>query len=149
METNISKKALWTARITKTIAVLFLALDSSMKLLMTAPAVEGTVQLGYPVATLQGIGIALLVCLILYVIPRTSILGAIVLTGYLGGAVASQVRVEAPLFSHVLFPIYFAALAWAPLFLRDPRVRAIFAVGSRAGASPANHALDQRAASNA
>lgn len=84
---------------------------------------EGTLQLGYPASVLPGLGILLLACTLLYAIPRTSVVGAVLLTGYLGGAAATQVRVGNPLFTHVLFPTYFAALVWGGLFLRDRRVR--------------------------
>jgi DoxX-like protein len=100
-------------------------MDGIMKLLKPAPVVEGTVQLGYPESVIFGLGIVLLFCVVLYVIPRTSILGAIMLTGYLGGAVASQVRVGHPLFSPRLFPVYVAALVWGGLFLRVARLRAL------------------------
>jgi hypothetical protein len=83
--------------------------------------------LGYPANTVFGIGVLALVCLVLLLIPRTSIMGAILFTGYLGGAVASNVRAANPLFSHTLFPIYFAAILWTGLWLRDPRVAALFA----------------------
>jgi DoxX-like protein len=79
-------------------------------------------RLGYPLTLTTVIGIILLLCVLLYAVPRTSILGAILLTGYLGGAVASQLRVGEPLFSNVLFPVYFGALIWAGLYLRDNRL---------------------------
>ncbi|MCU1385910.1 MAG: hypothetical protein JWL71_4607, partial [Acidobacteria bacterium] len=97
----------------------------TMKVLKAAPAVQGTAELGYPAGSIVGIGLLLLACTALYVIPRTSILGALLLTGYLGGAIASQVRVGNPLFSHVFFPVYFAAVIWGALYLRDPRIRTI------------------------
>src|ERR1700681_2564341 len=103
-----SKKALWTGRILSTLAVLFLLMDSVMKLIKAPAAVKGTIELGYPESVVAGIGVVLLVCTVLYVIPRTAVFGAVLLTGYLGGAVASQVRVGNPLFTHVLFPVYFA-----------------------------------------
>jgi hypothetical protein len=105
--------------------VLFLLFDSSIKLIQLAPAVEGTIRLGYPVSLIRTIGLILLVCTVLYTIPRTSILGAILLTGYLGGAVASQLRIGEPLFSNVLFPVYFGVLLWVGLFLRDETLRAL------------------------
>ncbi|MGA8658271.1 MAG: DoxX family protein [Chthoniobacterales bacterium] len=121
----VSKGSLWVGRIMSALAALFLLVDGVMKLLKPAPVVEGTVQLGYPESVIFGLGIVLLFCVVLYVIPRTSILGAIMLTGYLGGAVASQVRVGHPLFSHTLFPVYVAALVWGGLFLREARLRAL------------------------
>jgi len=120
-----SKKSLWTGRILSTLAVLFLIVDGGMKVAKARPSVEGTVQLGYPDGTVVGIGVSLLVCTLLYLIPQTAILGAILLTGYLGGAVASQLRVGMPLFSNVLFPVYFAVMVWGGLVLRDRRLRGL------------------------
>ena len=108
------------------VAGLFLLVDSVMKVLRLAPAIEGTVQLGYPENTVLGIGLVQLLCVALYVIPQTSILGAILLTGYLGGAIATHLRHGDPLFSHTIFPIYVALLLWGGLYLRDRRVRALF-----------------------
>jgi len=102
---------------------MFLLFDSIIKVLKLRPAVEGTMQLGYPEHVIVGIGSVELVCLALYLIPRTSVLGAIVLTGYLGGAIATHVRIGSPLFTHTMFPIYVAALVWGGLFLRDHRLR--------------------------
>ena len=118
-------KRLWAGRIMSGVAVLFLLFDSVGKVLKLAPVVEGTTQLGYPVSVLLGIGTVELLCLVVYMIPRTSILGAILLTGYLGGAVATHVRIGSPLFSHVLFPIYVAVLIWGGLYLRDEWLRAL------------------------
>jgi hypothetical protein len=123
--TPVSKGSLWTGRIMSGLPTLFLFVDAVGKLLKPAPVVEGTVQLGYPESVLLGLGIVLLACTVLYVIPRTTMLGAILLTGYLGGAVATHVRVASPLFSHTLFPIYVAVLLWGGLYLRDERLRAL------------------------
>ena len=95
---------LWTGRIISALVILFLLFDSSIKILRLAPAVEGTARLGYPVSLVFSIGIVLLVCVVLYAIPRTSILGAILLTGYLGGAVASNLRVSNPFLGYILSP---------------------------------------------
>lgn len=105
------------------IPVLFLAMDGVMKLVKPAVVVEGTVQLGFSESCIIPLGIALLIGVILYVLPRTAVLGALLLTGYLGGAIATHVRVDNPLFSHVLFPVYVAVLLWGGLWLRDERVR--------------------------
>jgi hypothetical protein len=105
--------------------VLFLLFDSVIKLMVIPPVVQSFGELGYPVSLSRGIGLLELACLIVYLIPRSSIVGAILLTGYLGGAVATHVRVGSPLFSHVLFPVYVAGLIGAALFLRDDRVRAL------------------------
>jgi hypothetical protein len=103
-------------------------MDGVMKLIKPAPVVEATMRLGYPESVIQSLGIVLLVCTILYAIPRTSILGAILLTGYLGGAVAANVRVGNPLFSHTLFPVYVALFVWGGLYLRDRRLRGLIPV---------------------
>jgi hypothetical protein len=121
----LSKGRLWTGRIMSALPALFLFMDGVGKLVKPAPVVEGTVQLGYPESVLLGLGIVLLTCTALYVIPRTGVLGAILLTGYLGGAVATHVRVGSPLFSHILFPVYIAVLIWGGLYLRDERLRAL------------------------
>ena len=123
--TPLSKGRLWTGRIMSALPVLFLLIDAVGKLVKPAPVVEGTVQLGYPESVLLGLGIVLLTCTVLYVIPQTAILGAILLTGYLGGAVATHVRVGSPLFTHILFPVYLAVLIWGGIYLRDERLRAL------------------------
>lgn len=120
-----SKTSLRAGRIISALVVLFMLFDSAIKLMKLPPAVEGTIRLGYPVNVVLPLGIVLFVCTVLYVIPRTSILGAILLTGYLGGAVASNVRVGNPLFGYVLFPVYVGVLLWLGLFLRDVRLRAL------------------------
>ena len=121
----LSKRRLWTGRIMSALPALFLLIDGVGKLVKPAPVVEGTLQLGYPESVILGLGIVLLACTVLYVIPRTAILGAILLTGYLGGAVATHVRVGSPLFTHILFPVYVAVLIWGGLYLRDERLRAL------------------------
>lgn len=101
----------------------FLAFDVVLKVLQLAPAVETTTQLGYPVETILWIGLIELVFLVLYLVPRTSILGAVLLTGYLGGAIATHVRVGSPLLGYTFFPIYVAAMVWGGIYLRDARLR--------------------------
>jgi hypothetical protein len=125
MSTTVSRAQIWTARALKGIAVSFLLLDAGMKVLKSAAAVEGTASLGYPPDSVFGIGVVQLVCVVLYIVPRTSFLGAVLLTGYLGGAIATHVRVGNPLFTHILFPTYVAALIWGALYLRDARLRAL------------------------
>lgn len=120
-----SPATLWAGRILTGIAVLFLTFDAVIKLVGAKEAVDGTVQLGWQPHHLPIIGTIALILLVLYVIPRTAPLGAVLWTGYLGGAVATQLRVDNPLFSHVLFPIYVAAILWGGLYLRDDRVRRI------------------------
>jgi DoxX-like family len=119
----VSKGSLWTGRILSILSILFFLMDAVMKVIKPAFVVDATVKLGYQESVIQGLGIALLICTILYAIPATSVLGAILLTGYLGGAVASNLRVGSPLFSNVLFPVYFALVLWGGLYLRDLRLR--------------------------
>jgi hypothetical protein len=107
------------------LVALFLTFDTMLKVLALAPAVEGTTTLGYPVATVVPIGVIELVCLTLYLVPRTSVLGAVLLTGYLGGAVATHVRLGNPLLTHTLFPLYVGAMLWGGLYLREPRLHAL------------------------
>ena len=125
MSTDIPTKALWTGRLLSGLAVLFLTFDAAVKVLKLGPAIEATMQLGYPESAIVPLGLIEIVCVIVYLIPRTSVLGVVLWTGYLGGAVASQVRVGNPLFTHALFPIYIAALLWIGLGLRDHRVRGL------------------------
>ena len=105
------------------LAATFLAFDTVIKLLAIQQAVQSTIELGYQPSAVFTIGVIELVCLALYLGPATSVSGAILLAGYLGGAVATQVRVGNPLASHVLFPIYIAAMLWGGLYLREPRAR--------------------------
>lgn len=120
-----SRTRLWPARVITAIPVLFLLVDSVMKLLALPVVTTSMTQLGYPAGLARGLGVVLLACLALYVIPGTSVLGAILLTGYLGGAVATHVRFGSPLISAVLFPVYVALLLWGGLYLRDARLRAL------------------------
>ena len=121
---TISRKGLWAGRIISALPVLFLLMDAIMKLFKPEFVVDATVKLGYPESTIVGTGIVLLVSTVLYIIPQTAILGAILLTGYLGGAVATHVRVGEGAFS-VLFPVFFGVLIWGGLYLRDGRLRAL------------------------
>ena len=118
-----SKAALWTGWVLSVLPGLFLLMDAVMKFVKPPQVVEATVKLGYAESLITPLGVVLLVCLVLYAVPRTTVLGAILLTGYLGGAVASHLRAGDPLFSHVLFPVYFGVMLWAGLFLRNERVR--------------------------
>jgi DoxX-like family len=120
-----SKTKLWAGRIMTALPVLFLLFDSVTHMMKIAPVVESFNQLGYPVSLALGMGILELVCVVIYVIPATSILGAILLTGYLGGAVAAHARIGDPLFSHVLFPVYVGLLVWGELYLHDDRLRTL------------------------
>ncbi len=121
----VSGKARWAGRILSGIAVLFLTFDLSFKIFPGSEAVEAMTQLGWPAHHLPTLGIIEIACLVLYLIPRTAPLGAILWTGYFGGAIATHLRVDNPLLSHTIFPIYVAALVWGGLYLRDARVRAL------------------------
>ncbi len=115
-------------RVLSGFAVLFLLFDSAGKLLQVQAVLEATTQLGYPTGVVFWLGVILLGCVITYVIPRTSVLGALLLTGYLGGAIATQVRIGSPLATHVLFPVYLAAIIWGGLLLREPALRAFLPI---------------------
>jgi DoxX-like family len=120
-----SKAALWTGRVITGLVTAFLIFDGSIHLTKIAPVVQGFAELGFPLRLGVSLGIIELICIALYVCPRTSVLGALFLTGYLGGAVAVQLRVGHPLFAETLFPVYVAVLLWGGLYLRDRRVRAV------------------------
>jgi hypothetical protein len=120
-----TKAAERTGYVLSGVAVLFLLFDSVIKLTGAQVVSDSMIQLGYPVSLATTIGVIELLCLFVYIIPRTSIVGAILLTGYLGGAIATHVRIGSPLASHTLFPIYVAVLVWGGLYLREPRVRAL------------------------
>jgi DoxX-like family len=122
---STAKRISWPGRIVSAVPVLFLVFDAVIKLFKIPAVDEAFQQMGWPVSAAVGIGVLELICVALYVIPQTAVLGVIVLTGYLGGAVATHVRVGDPLFSHVLFPVYVALLLWGGLFLREQRLRAL------------------------
>ncbi|AHG88790.1 hypothetical protein J421_1253 [Gemmatirosa kalamazoonensis] len=130
----------WVGRVLSALAVSFLAFDAVIKLVVIAPVVQSFAQLGWPVHLATTVGVLELACLAVYLVPRTSVIGAVLLTGYLGGAIATHVRVENPLFSHVLFPTYVAALLWGGLWLRDARVRAVLA--SRRSWTPRTNSVE-------
>lgn len=123
----ISKASLWAARIITALVALFLIFDGVTKVMKVAPAMEAFAKLGYPANLAPVIGIILLVCLAFYLVPRTSILGALLLTGYLGGATEVNLRAGDPLFE-TLFPVIFGVLVWAGLYLRDERLRALIPI---------------------
>lgn len=119
-----NKSSLWAGRILSALPALFLLLDGVMKVVKPAFVVEATVQLGYPESVIVALGVVLVACTILYLVPRTAVLGAILLTGYLGGAVATHVRIGGPLGS-VLMPVILGVMLWGGLYLRDERVRSL------------------------
>ena len=123
-----SASRVW-GRVLSGIAIAFLTFDVAIKFVTSKEALDATAQLGWQAHHLPIIGTLGLVCLILYVIPRTAPIGAVLWTGYLGGAIATHLRVDNPLFSHILFPIYVAAFIWGGLYLRDARVRALMSRG--------------------
>ncbi len=122
---NAGSRRPWAGIIVSGIPALFLLMDSIGKFARPEPVVSGTLELGYAEGVILPLGIVLLVSTLLYVFPKTSVLGAILLTGYLGGAVATHVRVGSPLFTHQLFPVYLGVLLWLGLYLRDVRIRAL------------------------
>jgi hypothetical protein len=124
-----AKTTVWAGRVLSALAIVFLIFDTVIKVLNMAPAVEATTQLGYPASLVVVIGVIELACLLIYVIPRTTVLGAILLTGYLGGAVATNLRADAPVFN-IVFPAIVGLLIWGGLFLRDARLRALLPLRS-------------------
>lgn len=120
-----SRRALITGRILTGIVALLLTLDAGIKLVRAKPAIEGSAQLGFSPDQVFVIGVIAAVCLVLYLVPRTAPLGAVLWTGYFGGAIVTHFRLGQPLFTHILPPIYVSALVWGSLYLRDPRVRAV------------------------
>jgi hypothetical protein len=119
-----SKGMLWAGWILTGLMGLLLLVDAGMKLVKPQFVVDATAQIGYPESSIIGLGVVLTACTVLYLIPRTAVLGAILLTGYLGGAVATHVRTEDGVFSVVL-PVVFGALLWLGLYLRDANLRAL------------------------
>lgn len=136
MESNVpisnkaeSKKTIWTGRVITILCVLFLLFDAIMKIIKERHSIEGSAALGWPVDAIQALGIVLLISTILYVIPRTAFFGALLITGYLGGAIAIMVRIGSPYY----FPVIFALLVWCGLALRDARLRAYILGSDRKG----------------
>jgi hypothetical protein len=118
-----TRKSTITGWIISGLPILMLLADGVGKLLKPEPVIQSTLELGYPESTIAGLGVILLICTVLYAIPRFSIIGAVLLTAYLGGAVATHLRVGNPLFSHVLFPVYVGIFSWAGLYLRNQPLR--------------------------
>jgi hypothetical protein len=120
----------WPGFVLSGLVILFMLMDATMKILQLSIVVESTLQLGWPASTVVPLGIVLLISTALYAVPRTSVLGAVLLTAYLGGAVATHARIGSPLFSHVLFGAYVGLLLWGGLYLRDARLRALIPIRS-------------------
>jgi hypothetical protein len=121
----VSKKSLWTGRVLSGLVTAFMIFDAVIHLMKPVTVVQAFAQLGFPLGLAPVLGIIELVCVVLYVIPRTSILGAILLTGYLGGAIAIQLRVGNPFFSQSLFPVYVGLMVWGGIYMRDERLRTL------------------------
>lgn len=121
--TTNSKTTIWISWIMSGLVILFMLADSIFKFIQPAEVVQGTIDLGYASHHIAVIGTLGLLSILLYAIPRTAVLGAILLTGYFGGAVATHLRLDNPLFSHILFSVYLGILAWGGLWLRDERLR--------------------------
>ena len=126
---SATRLQLLTGRALSGLAAVFLLFDGAVKLFPIQAIADASLELGYQPDTIFGIGVTLLTCVVIYLIPRTSMLGALLLTAYLGGAVATHVRVENPLFTHILFPTYLAALVWGGLLLRKPALRVLLPFG--------------------
>jgi hypothetical protein len=126
----LSKKSLWAGRIMSGLVAAFMIFDAVIHLMKPAPVVEAFAKLGFPLRLAVPLGIIELVCVLLYVVPRTSILGAILLTGYLGGAIATQLPTGNSLFGEVLFPVYIGVILWGGIYLRDDRLRTLIPLRS-------------------
>lgn len=123
MDNSISKSRLWTARIMGWLVILFMLMDSIFKFIQPEEVVQGTLALGYAEHHIAIIGALGLLSVLLYAFPRTSLLGAVLLTGYWGGAVATHIRMDDPFFTHTLVPVYMGVLAWGALWLREEKLR--------------------------
>jgi hypothetical protein len=127
---GVSNVAAWTGRVLSGVVILFMLLDGGMKLVPLDVVTEASAQLGLPTSATfaRGLGLLGLLCTALYAFPRTSVLGAILLTGYMGGAVATHLRIGSPVFSHLLFGVYLGLMLWGGLYLRNERVRALIPI---------------------
>jgi hypothetical protein len=123
---GVSAGRIWTGRVISGLVMAFMLFDAAGKFARPAAVVSAFAQTGWPIELAPVIGAILLVCTVFYAIPQTSALGAILLTGYLGGAVATNLRLENPVFSHTLFPVYFGVLTWIGLWLREPKLGSVF-----------------------
>ena len=124
---SVGRVALWTGRVLSAVLVVLLLLDATMKLIPLQIVTDGSASLGWPAdtTTVRTLGVILALATLLYAVPRTAVLVAVILSGYMGGAIASHVRVGDPLLTHTLFGVYLGVALWAGLWLRDPRVRAL------------------------
>ncbi len=123
---GISTGRIWTGWIISGLIAAFMLFDAAGKFVKPKPVIDAFARTGWPVHLASTVGAILLTCTALYVVPQTSVLGAVLLTGYLGGAVATNLRLENPLPTHTLFPLYFGVLSWVGLWFREPRLEAVF-----------------------
>lgn len=137
-ESSASNEALWTGRLVSGFVSAFMVLDGGLHLVKPAPVVQAFHELGFPISLSVTLGIIELLCVLVYLYPRTSVLGAILLTGYLGGAVAMQLRVGHPLFGETLFPVYIGILFWGGLYLREPGLRCLIPIAESAKVAEEN-----------
>ncbi|MBN8651739.1 MAG: DoxX family protein [Cytophagales bacterium] len=128
METQPSKAARWTSYIISGIVILFMLMDSIMKFIKPTEVIEATLALGFKESHLATMGSLGLISTLLYIYPRTAILGSVLLTGYFGGAMATHVRLDNPLFTHILFTGYLSIMMWGGLWLRNFKLRELFPV---------------------
>ena len=122
----VSKTQARIGWVLSSLTIAFMLFDAAGKLALETHVIDATTKIGYPLAAIRPIGLIALLCTVLYALPRTAVLGAVLLTGFYGGAVASKIRIEDPLFSSILFAVYMGFIAWAGLYLRDERARALF-----------------------
>lgn len=132
----LSRRRRWAGRILSGLVLAFLSMDLAFKFSAAPEVAEANAALGLPLELLPLLGVLLGCCMLLYTVPRTAVLGAVLLTGYLGGAVCAHLRVFHPAFSHTLFPVYVGALAWLGLALRDPRVGLLLSSTPTPGEAP-------------
>jgi hypothetical protein len=125
----IHKWMRWTGNGLSAVVILFMLMDAALKLAQLPIVLETTAQVGWPIGSITSLGLVLLACTALYAVPRTSILGAILLTAYLGGAVATHARIGSPLFSHTLFGVYIGIALWGALYLKNDRLRSLMPYG--------------------
>jgi hypothetical protein len=125
---KVTSKALWVGRVLSGLVIVFLLMDASMKLLAVDAVLQASTDLGFEstVNLARGLGLLLLICTLLYAFPKTNLLGAVLLTGYLGGAIAIHLRLQSPLFSHLFFGGYLGIMLWIGLLLRKPQLRILF-----------------------
>ena len=126
----LSKVWVWTGRVLSGLIVVFMLVDGIGKVLKIQPVLDAFAEMNFPVKLAVPIGLIDIVCAVLFAIPRTAVLGAVLLTGLLGGAIATHFRLESPLFSHTLFGLYLGLIAWGALYLREPRLRALLPLNS-------------------